>query len=222
MRGCESKLHTFASYFGFPKILDYAFTRGITQVSEAQVHTIQTTDHAPISIKVNGLRIVSWNIEGLCIDSEREPRVKQDLKQLQVMFPKDKVIFLLQEIFLKSELKNNEMVYQRMKRLLPGYGFLSDGYTGGIAIPEGVQYNNPTFIDRPNSRKKCIAVEVTYQGITTTLVNIHLKSVVLRPLRRVSLQRAEMQNILDRIRGPALFMGDFNTDNPDILTKKRR
>ena len=138
------------------------------------------------------------------------------------MFPKDKVIFLLQEIFLKSELKNNEMVYQRMKRLLPGYGFLSDGYTGGIAIPEGVQYNNPTLIDRPNSRKKCIAVEVTYQGMSTTLVNIHLKSVVLHPLRGVFLQRTEMQNILNRIRGPALFMGDFNTVNPNILTRKRR
>jgi len=31
----------------------------ISQVSEAHVHANQTTDHAPISIKVNGLRIVS-------------------------------------------------------------------------------------------------------------------------------------------------------------------
>ena len=68
------------------------------------------------------------------------------------IFPME-VIFLIQEIFLKRELTDIQMIHQRMKRLLPGYVFLSDGYTGGIAIPEGVQYSNPILIDRPNSRK---------------------------------------------------------------------
>jgi endonuclease/exonuclease/phosphatase (EEP) superfamily protein YafD len=224
MGNCESMLHTFASYIGSPKILDYAFTRDITQVSEAQVHSaIQTTDHAPISIKVNGLRIVSWNIEGLCRHSERESLVKKDLVTLQQMFPTDKVLFLLQEIFLKHDAQDIQtIVKQRMKKLLPRYVFISDGFTGGIAIPEGVQYGTPQFIDRPNSRKKCISLKVTYRGISTNIVNIHLKSVVLRPFNRVKLQRTEMQNILDRIHGPALFMGDFNTSNPEALMTKKR
>ena len=232
MNNCESTLHSMASYVGTPKILDFAFTRDIDDVSEARVHTeIQSTDHAPISIKVNGLRVISWNIEGLCNRAKREKIVMEQLKELQRMFPNEPVLFLFQEIFLQHEvipLAIQEMVQERMNRLLPGYTFLSDKYTGCIAIPPGVTYGNIQYIERPDKKgKKCTVVTVTYNGIQTNIANIHLKSIVLYPITGRQLQRKEMQNILSNTHGPTLFMGDFNTERPEKLlggkrTKRRR
>lgn len=229
MKSCESNLHTLASYFGSPKILDYAFTRDISDVREARVHdNIQSTDHAPISIKVNGLRVVSWNLEGLCTHSKREPMVIQNLSEIQQEF-NEPILFLFQELFLQRDLKNasriNAMAKARMKRLLPkGYTFLSDDYTGGIAIPNSVTYEPPSFIDRPDkSGKKCMVVAVKYKGIRTNIANIHLKSIVLYPITGKQLQRKEMQNILMNTTGPTLFMGDFNTQTPKkLMTRKKR
>ena len=227
MRGCESIMHNVASYVGTPNISDFAFTRDIDDVHDARVHSdIQTTDHNPISIKVNGLRVVSWNIEGLCVHSKREAAVKTKLKKLQRLFPNEPILFLFQEVFLQREVNPN--ILTRMSRLLTGYTFLSDGYTGCIAIPFGIAYGNIQYIDRPDKKgKKCIVVTVTYKGIRTTIANIHLKSIVLYPMMGQALQRKEMQNILSKTQGPTLFMGDFNTETPEKIiglnhTRKRR
>jgi endonuclease/exonuclease/phosphatase family metal-dependent hydrolase len=221
MKDCESTLHTFASYVGSPNILDFAFTRDIEDVSEARVHSeILATDHSPISIKVNGVRIISWNIEGLCNQSIRESEVKQSLKDLLGKFSEDPVIFLIQELFLQHEIKRNNTsnAQERMNRLLSGYTFLSDGYTGCIAIPKNISFGNIQYIKRPGkTNKKCIVVRVAYKGIQFNIANIHLKSIVVFPMTGKQLQRKEMKNIIAKTQGPTLFMGDFNTTTPEHL-----
>uniref|UniRef100_A0A6C0AHI0 Endonuclease/exonuclease/phosphatase domain-containing protein n=1 Tax=viral metagenome TaxID=1070528 RepID=A0A6C0AHI0_9ZZZZ len=228
MYGCESMMHSMASYVGTPKILDYAYTQGIpdNEIGKSHVHDMQTTDHNPISIEVYGLIVVSWNIEGMCTRSKRETAVKENIKYLQSLFDKP-VIFLFQEIFLQDEV-NDENAEDRMKRLLPGYTFITDGYTGCIAIPPVVKHSNVRYIERPDKKgKKCTVVTVTYKDKTFNLANIHLKSIVLYPITGKSLQRKEMQNILANTPDNTLYMGDFNTTSPEKLlggkrTKRRR
>jgi endonuclease/exonuclease/phosphatase family metal-dependent hydrolase len=228
MYGCESMMHSMASYVGSPKILDFAYTRGIPdiEVGKVQVHDIQTSDHNPISIELYGVIVVSWNIEGMCTRSKRESAVKENLKYLQSLFDKP-VLFLFQEIVLQDEVKH-ESSEARMKRLLPGYTFITDGYTGCIAIPPGVTTSNIQYIERPDKKgKKCTVVTVTYKDKTFNLANIHLKSIVLYPIKGKRLQRKEMQNILANTPDNTLYMGDFNTTSPEKLlggkrTKRRR
>lgn len=220
-------MHSMESSVGTPKILDFAFTRDIHDVSEARVHSdIQLTAHTPISIKVNGVRVISWNMEGLC---KREADVKETLKELLRMFSNDPVLFLFQEVFLSREVKPltiHEKVQSRMSRLLPGYTFLSDGYTGCIAIPPNLTYDNVQYINTSIKGKKCTVVTVVYKGIRTNIANIHLKSIVLYPITGKHLQQKEMQSIIENTHGPTLFMGDFNTERPEKLfgnrTKRRR
>ena len=218
MYGCESMMHSMASYVGSPKILDFAYTRGIPdiEVGASQVHDIRTTDHNPISIEVYGVIVVSWNIEGMCTRSKRETAVKENINYLQSLFDKP-VIFLFQEIFLQDEV-NHEISEDRMKRLLPGYTFITDGYTGCIAIPPVVKHSNIQYIERPDKKgKKCTVVTVTYNDKTFNIANIHLKSIVTYPITGKHLQRKEMQNIILKTSGPTLFMGDFNTNRPEEL-----
>lgn len=102
MKYCESTLHTLASYLGSPHVLDFAFTMDISDVSEARVHSdIQSTDHAPISIKVNGLNVVSWNLEGLCKKSIRVTEVKQNLKELIDLMSRLTRIFIPRTLFTR-------------------------------------------------------------------------------------------------------------------------
>ena len=224
MHSCESTLHTLASYVGSPKILDFAFTRDLV-VTDPQVHdNIHTTDHAPISIQVNGLRVLSWNLEGLCEKAVREQDAIQNLQSLKEMFP-EPVIFLFQELFLQKDLKGvpsdkiTAMATDRLNRLLGDhYTLYSDGYTGGVAIPQGIKYDGITHIDRPDSGKKCMVIKnVTHNDKTFNIVNIHLKSIVMFPITGKRLQQAEMKNIIVNTKGPTLFMGDFNTENPEQL-----
>ena len=229
MKYCESNLHTIASYIGSPKTLDFAYTRGIDpqNISDARVHeNIQSTDHAPISINVCGVRVISWNIEGLCKNAIREDSVKQNVNELINMFPFEPVIFLLQELFLQKDLKDvsgiETKAIERMRGLLPEYQLNSDGYTGGVAIPPSIEHSGISYIDRPDgSGKRCTFInKVRYNdSIPFNIVNIHLKSIVLYPITGKTIQKQEMRNIISYTngKGPTLFMGDFNTDNPELL-----
>ena len=130
-----------------------------------------------------------------------------------------------QELFLQKDLKGvpsdkiTAMATDRLNRLLGDhYTLYSDGYTGGVAIPQGIKYDGITHIDRPDSGKKCMVIKnVTHNDKTFNIVNIHLKSIVMFPITGKRLQQAEMKNIIVNTKGPTLFMGDFNTENPEQL-----
>ena len=228
MGNCESNLHTLASYTGAsPKVLDFIFATEGVDVQSPQVHyEVKTSDHHPISAIVNGMPIVSWNMEGLCKGGTRLELSKTALSILKGEFSDDKqeAIFLFQELYLKVDIKRLQRdrhsvegaAIHRMQYLLgEDYTFISDGFTGGIAIPNSYNYeeHNAMFIERPDgSGKKCIVIEVN--GLR--IVNIHLKSVVMA-FNGAQLQQREMQNILAKLENsamPTVFMGDFNNENP--------
>ena len=68
MKNCESSLHTIAGYVSSNRSIDHIVsieTHPTMHVTDETILIILVTDHKPIFCKVNGIPILSWNIEGL-------------------------------------------------------------------------------------------------------------------------------------------------------------
>jgi hypothetical protein len=220
MKGCESIPHTIASYIGSNSAIDHIISiehKNTIDVSDVKILPYLITDHKPIFCIINTIPILSWNIEGLCNESEmmieRTKKIKKVLKLMHKKYPT--IIFLFQEVFLKNQIKNNE----RLKDLFidPTYTYKSDNFTSAIIIPKYL-FKSMELIHRENSHKTAMVI-----GIKSPrpfyLVNIHLKAVQSTKSSIDDVHSNELNNILSQLgtkfKKGVVFIGDHN--NTDVL-----
>lgn len=222
MKGCESIPHTIASYIGNNSAIDHIITiekkKDTLDISDVNILQCLITDHKPIFCIINDIPIVSWNIEGLCnsnkLTEERFDKIKKKLKSLHQKYPN--IIFLFQEIFLKSDFKDNTI--ERLKELFyhDDYTYISDQFTSGAIIPKHL-FKKLDLIQRKNSRKHSMIIYIKSPK-PFVLVNIHLKAV--RSLRKYTINNThinELNNIISHLHSHfkkgVVFIGDHNNKN---------
>lgn len=226
MKSCESIPHTITSYFANDSPIDHiiSISKNSLHVSNVRILPYLITDHKPIFCKVNQIPIVSWNIEGLCntneMTIERLHSIQKILKKLHSSYPN--IIFLFQEIFLKSEIKKNKHLssLDRLKELFyhPQYTYKSDNYSSGIIIPTHL-FSTLDLIQRKHTHKYALVIYIKSQQ-PFYLVNIHLKAVQSLDQDHIhDTHLQELNNILKKLKYKlnkgAVFIGDHN--NTDVL-----
>jgi len=221
MYNCESYAHDAASYVSDPASLDHiiSITPTSINVKDTTVHDILITDHKPISCRVNGVPIVSWNIEGLCTDGSRLDAVKNKIRK----FISKGFIIIIQELFLQDKLRSlsqDEINILTVARMRTIFGVdshsvrISDGYTGAMYIPTIYYDKKPLSIKRINSNKQCLVLYINCKN-PFYLVNMHLKSTPLTLMGKRQHYK-EVLNILSVLHEKkilsvgAIFMGDHN------------
>jgi hypothetical protein len=224
MKNCESTLHTIAGYITSNRSIDHIVsieTHPTMHVTDETILNILVTDHKPIFCKVNGIPILSWNIEGLCNKlEEHELRLQKIIYYLSEIHKKHpNIIFMFQELFLQSVLsrRNYKMGIDRLHMLFhhPDYTYIYDNYTGGIIIPTHLYYKNIQLITRKDSKKECMVLYVRASQ-PFYLINVHLKA-VKNPIFRNTTHIDELSNILlnvkHKFKKGIIFIGDHNNSN---------
>lgn len=225
MKSCESIPHTIASYIGSDSSIDHIISienkKGTLHISHVEVLPYLITDHKPIFCIINDIPVLSWNIEGLCksdLTNERTTQVKDILSTLHHQYPT--IIFLFQEVYLKSEIKKkndkNHYIISRLKDLFhhDDYTYKSDNYTSGSMIPKHL-FKKLELIQRKDSKKHAMVISIHKSFV---LVNIHLKAV--RSFNQDTINHnhiEELDNILYHVnhyfKKGVVFIGDHNQVN---------
>jgi hypothetical protein len=225
MKSCESIPHTIASYLASDSPIDHIISieknKDTLDISHIKVLPYLITDHKPIFCIINDIPILSWNIEGLCnskLTTERTDKIKDILLQLHETYPN--IIFLFQEVYLKTQIKNKLSSIDRLKDLFnhPDYIYTSDGYTSGVIIPKKL-FKKLELIQRKESKKNAMVISIKSKK-PFVLVNIHLKAVrSFNPSTINYLHIDELNNIFSHInhyfKKGVVFIGDHN--NKDVL-----
>jgi len=225
MESCESIPHTIASYLANNSSIDHIISieqhKDSLNITHVEVLPYLITDHKPIFCIINDIPVLSWNIEGLCnshLTLERTQEIKHILSSLHQQYPN--IIFLFQEVYLKSEIKKKSDSIPRLKNLFDhdDYTYKTDRFTSGIIIPKHL-FKKLELIQRKGSKKHAMVISI--QGNHPfVLVNIHLKAV--RSFDQDTINHThieELDNILDHLKTHlkkgVVFIGDHN--HVDVL-----
>jgi hypothetical protein len=225
MKSCESISHTIASYIGNQSPIDHIISiekkKDSIHITHVEVLPYLITDHKPIFCIINDIPVLSWNIEGLCnshLTIKRTQQIKHILSSLHQQYPN--IIFLFQEIYLKSDIKQKIDSIPRLKHLFnhDDYTYKSDGYTSGIIVPKHL-FKKLELIQRKGSKKHAMVLSIKGDH-PFVLVNIHLKAVRSFDQDTINHKHIEeLDNILDHIdhhlKKGVVFMGDHNHE--DVL-----
>lgn len=220
------------------------------KVEDTKVHSdIKIYDHVPISCKVNGLRILSWNMSGRCNPQYNKGQHEARIKNAKFFLEKEENDFDIwciqnfnsrkrisgsidSEVFrmLPSESKSNNY-YQSSyySSYSSKFEVIYDGFTDAMVVRKSLidpKKRIAQVIPRYNDSSKKVSVFYIKndKGDPFYLTNIHLKS----PKRGKPNHDMELANILDMMNKSnffetgAVFIGSFNRTNPEMLLAKTK
>ena len=247
MKHCEDYKHDVASMIKIKTSIDHLIK--INKQNEQNNWNMKSSkiidspyDHKLIYHKIfynkkqKGI-LLSLNIEGMCDKNKYKNEYENRKNKLmniitQNNFHKKKgIIFVIQELFLKKNIKGNQEAYERLIELSEflnpsrEYGFAWDKYTGGIIYDkQSWRIKDDFSIGRKNSKKKSTFYKFKYNDIKSPLqiVNIHLKSILIN-LNKNKKHVKELYDIMNtvfieqNIKGPVYFLGDHNNTQIDDI-----
>ena len=223
------------------------------KVEDVKVHSqIKIYDHLPISCKVNGLRILSWNMSGRCNPQYNKGQYEARIKNARVFLEKEENefdIWCIQNFFsrkrtsgvgIESEIfrmmptsnSNSESSYYSSSYYSSynkNFTVLYDGYTDAMVVRKTLidpKKKIPQVIPRYNDSSKKVSVFYinNTKGKPFYLANIHLKTTK----RGKPSHDMELANIMDMMNQNncfetgAVFIGSFNRTNPEMLLSKTK
>ena len=228
MAQCEDQAHDVAARLGSPSSIDAVFTCSkdptVPAVTDLKIHA-PIYDHTAVQCTVNGVRILTWNLEGLC-DAAYNAQVSAARKAQAAAFfnameslPQ---VLLFQELYLRSNMPKEDVAKETVRSLLGDrvdqYYVYYAGFTGCTCVATELGSPKPKFIPRPNEPNKKSAV---VKAGDLYVVNVHLKAIQMS-VRGTQLHLEEVGNILRNVQAevqqcPVVFLGDHNTPDPKSL-----
>jgi hypothetical protein len=227
-----------------------AMNKVIFKVEDVKVHSeAKIYDHVPISCKVNGLRILSWNMSGRCNPQYNKGQHEARIKNAKLFLEKEENTFDIWCIqnFNSRKRTSGVSIDSEIFRMMPSestddyfrssfhtsynmkYKVVYDGFTDAMVIRKSLidlKKRVPQLIPRYNDSSKKVSVFYIKndKGNPFYLANIHLKS----PKKEKPNHDLELANILDMMNKNncfetgAVLIGSFNRTNPEMLMSKTK
>lgn len=214
-------------------------TKASLVVKDVTIHDIKLFAHFPVVCKVDGLTLLTWNLEGGCDSPYSKGQYKSNMsKMMQFIQSENPDIWCIQNFFLRKSFHSESTIREHLKPWVNNYSIFFDGYTDVIVIKteliemvkdKKTYKNKPILLSRYNDLQK--KTMILYVNHTTPfyIVNIHLKT----QKTEASTHEMEMVDILTQLNqekafmegAPAIMMGTFNQSDPETLlvnVQKRR
>jgi hypothetical protein len=226
-----------------------AVKKVIFTVEDVKVHSeAKIYDHVPISCKVNGLRILSWNMSGRCNPQYNKGQHEARIKNVKLFLEKEENTFDIWCIQnFNSRKRTASSIDSDVFRMMPSeskddlyrsswhssystkFVVMYDGFTDAMVIRKALidpKKRIPQLIPRYNDSSKKVSVFYIKndKGSPFYLANIHLKS----PKKEKPNHDLELANILDTMNKNncfetgAVLIGSFNRTNPEMLMAKTK
>lgn len=214
------------------------------RVSEIKVHDdARIYDHVPISCTVNGIRVISWNMSGMC--NEKYFKAQYDSRWASAIdFLKENKfdVLCIQNLYARNRVESESYMKSRVNRLLGikdsyytyyqkedsnEFTILYDKYTDVVVVrTKLIDKTKPEHrVSRYLDDFKKISMVYINAESPFYLVNVHLKT----PKKSQHAHDMEVASLLDYMNTKSMFetgvvlIGSFNQNHPEtILAKTRR